>query len=56
MKQGTYEESYRLEPMEHQRRLMGAWASPEEVEDWDLEVVRAQELIGNSLDDCPLRL
>jgi hypothetical protein len=42
--------------MEHRRRLLGAWASPEEVEDWDLEVVRAQELVGNSLGGCPLQL
>jgi hypothetical protein len=56
MKQGTYEGSYRLELMEHQRRLLGALASPEEVEDWDLEVVRAQELVDNSLGGCPPRL
>jgi hypothetical protein len=42
--------------MEHQRRLLGALASPEEAEDWDLEAVRAQELVGNSLGGCPLRL
>jgi len=41
--------------MEHQRRLLGAWAS-REVEDWDLEVVRAQELVGSSLGGCPLQL
>jgi len=52
---GTYEGSYRFELMEHRRRLLGAWASPE-VEDWDLEVVRAQELVGNSLGGYPLRL
>jgi len=56
MKQGTYEGSYRLELMEHQRRLLGARAAPEEVEDWGLEVVRVQELVGNSLGGCPLRL
>jgi hypothetical protein len=55
-KQGTYEGSYRLELMEHRRRLLGAWASPEEVEDWDLEVVRVQELVGNNLGGCPLQL
>jgi hypothetical protein len=43
--------------MEHQRRLLGAWASPEEEEeDWGLGVVRAQESAGNSLGGCPLRL
>lgn len=41
--------------MEHQRRLLGAWASPEEGEDWDLGAVRAQELASNSLSDCPPR-
>jgi hypothetical protein len=55
MKQGTYEGSYKFELMEHQRRLLGAWASPGEVEDWHLEVVRARELVGNSLGGCPLR-
>ena len=56
VKQGTYGGSYRFELMEHQRRLLGAWASPEEVEDRDLEVVRGQELVGSSLGGCPLRL
>ena len=42
--------------MEHRQRLLGAWASPEEMEDWDLEVARAQEPVGNSLGGCLLRL
>ncbi len=42
--------------MEHQLHLPGAWASPGEVEDWDLGVDRVQEPAGNSLVDCPLRL
>jgi hypothetical protein len=42
--------------MEHQRRLLGAWASPEEEGDWGLGVVRVQELAGNSLGGCLLRL
>jgi hypothetical protein len=41
--------------MGHQRRLLGAWASPEEEEDWDLGVVRARESAGNSLSNCPPR-
>jgi hypothetical protein len=56
MKQATYEGSYRFELMGHRRRLLGAWASPGEVEDWDLEVVLARELVGNTLGGCPLRL
>lgn len=56
MKQRTYEGSYKFELMEHQRRLLGAWASPEGVGDWHLKAVRVQELVGNSLGGCPLRL